>query len=106
MRLYNGPTDAAFATWNMLSSIGPIGGTGKFFQWSGDPFPLVNTSAGVLSIRFEFAGNIHSDNRSRALHVRSGRSRRCGTSLVPASFLLISDVGVAIAFRIRGGLLL
>jgi len=48
--LYNGPTDTAFATWNMLSSIGPINGTGRFFQWSGGQFPSVITSVGVLNI--------------------------------------------------------
>jgi hypothetical protein len=46
--LYDGPKNTAFATWDMLSSIGPIGGTASLFQWSGIGFGPVNTNAGVL----------------------------------------------------------
>ena len=43
--LYNGPTNSAFATWDMLSSIGPISGSGGLMQWSsGD----VDTTGGIL----------------------------------------------------------
>lgn len=43
--LYDGPLNAAFATWNMLSSIGPIAGTANLLQWTNTP---INTSGGVL----------------------------------------------------------
>lgn len=44
--LFNGPTDAAFASWDMLTLIGPISGLGSLMSWSGNP--LINTSEGVL----------------------------------------------------------
>ncbi len=44
--LFNGPTDAAFATWDTLSSIGPIFGDGELLQWTlGTP---INTTGGIL----------------------------------------------------------
>jgi hypothetical protein len=43
--LFNGPTDAAFTAWNMLSAIGPISGTGRLLQWAGSD---VVTTGGVL----------------------------------------------------------
>lgn len=43
--LYNGPTNDAFATWDMLSSIGPFNGTANLLQWLSAP---VVTDAGVL----------------------------------------------------------
>jgi hypothetical protein len=43
--LYEGPENAAFATWNMLSSIGPISGSAELLQWKLSP---VDTSGGVL----------------------------------------------------------
>lgn len=51
-----GPYDAAFATWDMLSPIGPITGGGELFQWGLSP--SVVTNAGVLvfnNSRFEAA---------------------------------------------------
>jgi hypothetical protein len=45
--LYDGPTTAAFGTWDMLSSIGPISGSAVLSQW-GAAFGTVNTSGGVL----------------------------------------------------------
>lgn len=44
--LFDGPTDATFATWDMLTSIGPISGNANLFQWDLTP---VNTTGGVLS---------------------------------------------------------
>ena len=43
--LYNGPIDASFATWDMLSSIGPIFGDINLLQWSDED---VDTTGGVL----------------------------------------------------------
>lgn len=43
--LYNGPVNAVFDTWDMLSSIGPVGGVIGLLQWGLTP---VNTSGGVL----------------------------------------------------------
>lgn len=43
--LYNGPTNAAFDTWDMTSDIGPIAGTANLLQWSASD---VTTNAGVL----------------------------------------------------------
>ncbi len=44
--LVNGPQDAAFGTWDMLTSIGPIKGQGGVLQWSLDP--KIDTSGGIL----------------------------------------------------------
>jgi hypothetical protein len=43
--LFNGPNNLVFGAWDMLSSIGPIGGSASTLQWSNTP---VNTSGGVL----------------------------------------------------------
>jgi hypothetical protein len=44
--LFNGPLDPAFSSWDMLSSIGPITGTGGLLQWTNSP--QINTSGGIL----------------------------------------------------------
>jgi hypothetical protein len=44
--LFNGPVDSAFATWDMLTSIGPITGSGSLIQWDSEP---VVTSGGILA---------------------------------------------------------
>ena len=31
--LFNGPQDSSFATWDMLTSIGPVSGSGYLLQW-------------------------------------------------------------------------
>jgi hypothetical protein len=43
--LYDGPTNPAFASWDMLTPIGPIYGTAQLLQWA--TFPVV-TTGGVL----------------------------------------------------------
>jgi hypothetical protein len=43
--LFNGPIDSSFSTWDMLSSIGPIVGTGSLMQWWSD----IVTDKGVLA---------------------------------------------------------
>jgi hypothetical protein len=43
--LFNGPVNPSFATWDMLSSIGPVPGTGELLQWTNSP---VLTSGGQL----------------------------------------------------------
>jgi hypothetical protein len=43
--LYDGPDNAAFGTWDLLTSIGPISGSAYLMQWTLSP---VNTSGGVL----------------------------------------------------------
>jgi hypothetical protein len=43
--LFNGPTAADLAAWDMLSSIGPIPGTGSLLQWLSPP---INSSGGVV----------------------------------------------------------
>jgi hypothetical protein len=48
--LFNGPEDAGFAAWDMLSSIGPIPGDARILQWS-DLNPPVLTSGGQLQFR-------------------------------------------------------
>ena len=42
--LYNGLTDPGFATWDMLTSVGPVSGTAKLLQW----VPTVLTDGGQL----------------------------------------------------------
>ncbi len=44
--LFNGPTNSLFASWNLLSSLGPVTGPSSLLQWSLSP---VNTDGGVLS---------------------------------------------------------
>jgi len=43
--LFNGPTNAAFASWDMLTPIGPVTGSTRLLQWSIAP---VMTDGGVL----------------------------------------------------------
>ena len=42
--LFNGPDDPAFTVWEMLTSLGPVGGTGSLMQWDDG----INTSGGIL----------------------------------------------------------
>jgi hypothetical protein len=51
--LFDGPTDPAFSTWDMLTAIGPISGDGELQQWDITP---VNTSGGVLRFDNGHAG--------------------------------------------------
>ncbi len=44
--LFDGPTDAQFATWDMLDSTGPISGSVRLTQWTNDP--LIDTGGGIL----------------------------------------------------------
>jgi hypothetical protein len=43
--LFNGPVNSAFSSWDMLSSIGPISGSGRLLQWGS---PAVETNLGNL----------------------------------------------------------
>jgi hypothetical protein len=45
--LIDGPTNPAFSSWAMKTSIGPITGTGSIFQWTLSP---VLTSGGTLAL--------------------------------------------------------
>ncbi len=44
--LFYGPRRVEFTTWEMLTPIGPLSGTGKLFQWNYSP--QVVTAGGVL----------------------------------------------------------
>lgn len=46
--LFDGPINPQFATWDMLSSIGPIAGTANFLQWVNPQLPAVFTNGGQL----------------------------------------------------------
>jgi hypothetical protein len=46
--LFNGPTQGTLSNWNMLTSIGPLNGTGQLLQ-GGGLFGSINTSAGILA---------------------------------------------------------
>jgi len=46
--LYNGPNDAAFSSWDMLSSIGPIVSGAELLQWGVEE---VATSGGILDFQ-------------------------------------------------------
>ena len=49
--LFDGPNDATFSSWDMLSPLGPIAGTGEILQWGGpdvDDIPFVVTNGGNL----------------------------------------------------------
>ena len=43
--LFNGPTHSVFASWDMLSAIGPVTGPGRLLAWSFSP---VATDGGTL----------------------------------------------------------
>jgi hypothetical protein len=45
--LYDGPTDTNFASWQLITAIGPISGTGDLIQWSNQS-TKVQTSGGPL----------------------------------------------------------
>ena len=51
--LFHGPVDAAFATWDMSTAIGPITSTGLTLQWNLEPAILTN--AGILFVDTMFA---------------------------------------------------
>lgn len=50
--LFHAPRDALFSTWDMLSPIGPIHGTGQHLQWNN--YPVIETTGGILF----FASNL------------------------------------------------
>ncbi|MBE0534152.1 MAG: PEP-CTERM sorting domain-containing protein [Phycisphaerae bacterium] len=50
--LFNDLVDSRFATWDMLSAIGPVTGPAKLRQWQSDP--LMETSGGILRL---YSGN-------------------------------------------------
>ena len=54
--MFDGPTDAQFATWDMLGPIGPISGLGSLFQWA--YAPLIDTTGGIL--KFDSSYNINA----------------------------------------------
>ena len=45
--LFQGPHDALFGSWDMLTPIGPISELGRLKQWS-SYLPLINTTGGIL----------------------------------------------------------
>ena len=45
--LFDGPIDSLFASWDMLSDIGPITGSGSLWQWD-YPYSSVLTDGGQL----------------------------------------------------------
>jgi hypothetical protein len=51
--LFNGPTASVFASWDMLTSIGPISGSGRLLQWASSP---VVTTMGILRFQDGFPG--------------------------------------------------
>lgn len=50
--LFNGPTDTAFAAWDMLAPVGPITGSGRLIQWTHN---AVDTSGGILVFNDNFS---------------------------------------------------
>lgn len=71
--LFNGPDAAALDTWDQLTSIGPIGGTGSLLQWT---LSDVVTSGGVL---------VFDSGQGRAVFTATA----AGAVPVPASIVLI-----------------
>ena len=45
--LYDGPTNGAFSTWGMQTSIGPITGTGNLLGWT-DAGPVLTTGGALV----------------------------------------------------------
>lgn len=41
--LFDGPTNSAFSAWDMLSSIGPISGSGDLLQWNDSPVEMMDS---------------------------------------------------------------
>ena len=49
--LFNGPTNPIFSTYNMLTSIGPVTGTGQLLQWAAPPpflLPVLTTDGQLV----------------------------------------------------------
>ena len=79
--LFNGPTNSVFSTWDMLSGIGPIVGTGSVFQWTSNP--QIVTTGGILILD-------------------SGESRARFTAIVPEpSTCALAFTSVCAAIRRR-----
>ena len=80
--LFYGPTNSAFSSWDMLSSIGPISGSGRLLQWQTGP---VETNFGTLV--FDDADGIPATFEAVV-----------GQSVVPApSAIFLSAVGLSFA---------
>ena len=88
--LFNGPTNAAFAGCNMLSSIGQFGGEARLVQWSNTP---VETSGGTLAFN-----NLVTTGTFQAV---------VGTTVVPEpstySLLAVAMSAMAMVLRRRAG---
>jgi hypothetical protein len=81
--LFNGPTDAAFAAWDMSTSIGPISGLGILLQW-GTPFENILTTGGVLY--FDHADHAEIDVRFTATIIPTPATLALLALAAPASF--------------------
>ena len=46
--LFNGPTNPVFSSWDMLTPLGPIHGSGTVLQWGPVFYPGIQTSGGDL----------------------------------------------------------
>lgn len=53
--LFDGPTNAQFAAWDMLSPVGPVSGGGVLLQWDPDHGDVL-TTGGILE--FDFRLNV------------------------------------------------
>ena len=63
--LFDGPSNAQFSSWDMLSSIGPINGATQLLQW--DFSPTVMTNGGTL--RFNSQNNVAGSFKATVMPV-------------------------------------
>jgi hypothetical protein len=72
--LFYGPGDFAFADWYLSSSIGPVSGHGRLFQWGEEAGYPINTNAGML----RFNNGVRSPTTFQAIVVpEPGSIRGC-----------------------------
>ena len=93
--LFNGPTNSVFSTWDMLSGIGPVSGTGSVLQWANDP--QIVTTGGILILNGVLGHQPHSRPSSlspalvRYYFLQSVRYLGAGAQLWPVA--LITEYG-------------
>ena len=92
--LFDGPFDPAFATWDMLSSVGPVSGNGALMQWGSG----VQTNLGLLA----FDNDVDFDDFSKWDVPTTFQAIVASVAPVPVpGAALLGVLGVALTARLR-----